>query len=267
VGYFDYFDVTDDPHAWRDSAMGYELERELRDAGFAPLGVAKAVLRRDGQTFVNQVWVSDDGRVMTKDWAELATLFEDGTIVKTMRRPSWGFFLTILTMQWRLRMHRADRHSHAFVAGPLTSVLAAHRARVAAFEKESPVVLARSMTEHFAVRLRDAELREARRRPLDLVALVLTSVTSMALAFLPVLWLLRATGWHARRLGPKLLVTFELTALIMVGIFIAALPLRYVTTTWIGPWLVRLRPGPPPRPAAALIELARDVPSGTLKAP
>lgn len=264
MGYFDYFDISDDPRAWRESALSYPLERELRDAGFAPLGVAKAVVRGTTQTFVTEVWVSDDGRVMTNGWPELVTLFEDGTIVRTMRHLSWWF---TLKMRWRLQMHRADRHPQAFVAGPLSAVLEAHRARVATFEKETPVVVVRSMTEHFAVRLREAELRDARHRPRDRVALVLTSFFSLALAILPVLWLLQSVGWHARNLGPRLRIAFELSALITLGIFISALPLRYVMTTWVAPWLVRLRPGPPPRPASAWIELARDVPSGTLKDP
>jgi hypothetical protein len=239
------------------------LEQELRDEGFAPLGVAKAVLRANKHTLVAQIWVADGGRVMTNGVNELVTLFEDGTIVKTSRRLSLSFQMTVW---WRLRMHRADRHPHAWISGRLAALLAAHRERVALFEKETPVVVARSMTEHFAVRLRDAELREARQWPTHLLALWMTGILSCALAWLPVIWL-RMHGWRARAHGPKLLVVAELTALLFVGMFIAALPLRYLTVNVVAPWIMTLRPGPPPRPAAAWMELARAVPSAKLDLP
>jgi len=260
---FDYYDLSGDKAAWRYTALDDDVEIELRRAGFVPLGVVKAELRAHKQTrLTTQVWVTEDGRVVTNGPLELATLFEDGTIVKTSMRPPRAIFTR---ERWVLRMHPNDRHPHAFVEGSLEKRLAAHLETVARFEKESRVVPIASMSEYFAVRLRDAELRIARHNPQHVISLWTTSIVSLAVGFLPVIWRARKLGPHKHAFVPHLLATLQLTTLFFLALFIVALPLRALMVTWISPWIVRLRPGPPPRPAADWIELAREIPSGTLK--
>ena len=254
---FDYYDLSNDKAAWRFTALDDDDEIELTRAGFRPLGVAQARLRANqNRRLTTQVWVSDDGRVLA-DGAELATFFEDGTIVKTNIRPQSPFFNAT---RWRIRSHPKDRHPYALVEGPLSARLAAHDEQIARFEKDSPVVVAGSMTEHFAMRMRDAELRIARQRPEEVIT-VWTSVTlGMTASVVIMLTLLMRLPKHTS--FPQ---TAGVIACSTLAFLIVALAIGKVLFTWIAPWLVRLRPGPPRRPAAAWIEIARDVPAGTLE--
>ena len=253
---FDYYDLSNDRAAWQHTTLDEDDELELRHEGFRPLGVVRAVHRVDTKRkLTNQVWVSADGRAMA-DGDELATLFEDGTIVKTNRRPAWWFFNPVC---FRVRSHSRDRHPYALVDGPLSARLEAHRAQVARFEKESAVVVIDSMTQHFAARLRDAELRISRQRPEELIVVWVTALLSLVFGLsCLVAWRLEHPE-RAPRADAGAVVFFFL------GFLIAMIPIGKAMFTWVAPWLVRLRPGPPPRPAAALIELAREVPEGTLE--
>jgi hypothetical protein len=258
---FDYYDVSKDESAWQISTLDEDEEVELRYARFKPLGVVRAVHRVNTKRKVtSQIWVSADGRVMVDGGLELATLFEDGSIVKTNRRPEWSFFDPVC---WKIRSHPKDRHPYALVEGDLAARLAVHLEQVARFEKESPVVVAESMTHHFAARLRDAELRIARSRPEELIV-VLVSVTSGMAAMVTSLFAWQLSLTHpSRHLSLGTLVLWLMLG--TLAFFIVALPAAKVMFTWVAPWLVRLRPGPPPRPAATLIELARDIPASTVE--
>ena len=257
---FDYYDLSNDGAAWDFTALDDDDMIALRRAGFRPLGVSRAVLRSNARRkLTNQIWVSADGRV-SADGGELATLFEDGTIVKTNHLPPSAF---IEPAYWKVRSHGKDRHPYTFVDGPLSETLAAHLEQVARFDKESPVVVFSSMTQHFAVRLRDAELRIARQRPEEWIV-VLTTVTlgmaSMCTAI--VAWGMRLPGPRPHNHPKEIIPGVTLGALAFI---IVAMAVFKVTSTWIAPLLVRLRPGPPPRPAATWIERAREVPAGTLE--
>lgn len=253
---FDYYDLSKDDAAWKLTTLDEDDEIALRRAGFRPLGVVRAVHRLDTRRkLTNQVWVSDDGRVMA-DGEELATLFEDGAIVKTNRRPSWWFFNRAC---WQVRSHRRDRHPYALVDGPLPARLAAHHELVARFEKESPVVVAESMTQHFAARLRDAELRISRQRPEERIVVWVTALASL---FVAVACLFAWRVQHPDR-TPRVAVGGLI--FFFLGFLIAAIPIGKAMATWIAPSLVRLRPGAPPRPAATWLELAREIPAGTVE--
>jgi len=253
---FDYYDLSDDDKAWELTALDEDDEIELRRAGFRPLGVSRAVLRvNTHRKLTNQIWVSDDARVMA-DGDELATFFEDGSIVKTNRRPPWAFFERAV---WQVRSHPRDRHPYTLVDGTLKERLGAHLEQVARFERDSPVVIAESMTQHFAARLRDAELRISRQRPEELIVVWTTGLLAMAFG------LACSMYWRFHHPGRALSLAAATMALLMLGFLIAAIPIGKATAIWIAPFLVRLRPGPPPRPASAWIELAREVPPGTVK--
>jgi hypothetical protein len=254
---FDYYDLSRDDAAWDYTALDDDDMIALRRAGFRPLGVLRAVLRSNARYKVtSQVWVSADRRV-TADGGELATLFEDGTIVKTNTPPEGAFFDA---MYWKVHAHPSDRRPYTFTAGPLSDKLAAHLERVVQFEKESPVVPFESMTQYFAVRLRDAELRIVRQRREEWMVVPVTGVLAMGCAVAALLtWKLRLP----HRPQPRDLI--PALVLLVLAFLIAAVPVAKVMSTWIAPRLARLRPGPPRRPAADWIECAREIRAGSLE--
>jgi hypothetical protein len=206
----------------------------------------------------NQIWVSADGRVMA-DGDELGTLFEDGSVVKTNKRRPWSLFDRV---SFQIRSHPKDRHPYTLVDGTLRERLAAHREQVERFEKDSPVVVVESMTEHFATRLRDADLRISRQRPEEIITVWVTVSAAMAFTVACIVaWASRIPRPH--RLTPAQLVPALVFALL--GFAIALIPVGLVMATWVAPWLVRLRPGAPIRPAAAWIALAKKIPEGTVE--
>lgn len=253
---FDYYDLSNDEAAWQLTTLDEDDEVALRHARFRPLGVVRAVLRaRSSRKITSQIWVSEDGHVMVDGGAELATLFEDGSIVKTNRRPAWSFFDRVA---WQIRSHPSDRHPHVLVDGSFSDRLAVHREQIARFQKESPVVVADSMTHHFAARMRDAELRISRQRPEEIIVVFVTGILSMAFALTCMM------AWRIGHPGRHVWMAVAAMVLLILGFLIAAIPIGKAMSTWVAPWLVRLRPGPPPRPAATWIELARKVPRGTI---
>jgi hypothetical protein len=251
---WDYLDVSADPHAWECAELREGLQHDLVMGGFKPLGCVCAVLRWNGTQLIDQVWVGDGGRVMVtaRDGAELATLFEDGSVVKTaMRMPMRATLANAVP-----KYHRDARHEHELVSGTIEIVLARHRERVAPFEKESPVVLVTSMREYFAARLRAAELRDWRMRPQFVIALWIALACSWA-GVVGVFVSMIAKRHHHASVLPVALTAF------LAGV-IAYLPGHLLANLWLAPLIMRFRRGPAPRPAAELLEMADLVEKGRL---
>jgi hypothetical protein len=114
------------------------------------------------------------------------------------------------------------------------------------------------MTQHFAARLRDAELRISRQRPEEILVVWVTGLVATAFA------VTCSITWRVQHPGRNFRIATATTALLVLGFFIAAIPTGKAMAIWIAPWLVRLRPGPPPRRAATLLELARKIPTATI---
>jgi hypothetical protein len=185
--------------------------------------------------------------------AELATLFEDGSVVKTYTVGGRAGFVE----NFRLRRHPRDRHDFLRVGGEIDVVRARHIERIARFEADSPVVLAGSMLPYLAMRIRTGELIvAAARRRRDIAQLI--TVAAMALAAVLVFsW--QARLHHHPHPGVVLLV--------LLAMFIAGIPAAYLSGDWVAPPLARLRPGPPPRPAKVLLELAANIKPPPPKSP
>jgi hypothetical protein len=248
---FEYSDVSDDRRAWLRTKLVRLLEHDLISAGFRPVGCTQALHRTSGQELLDQLWVGEGGRVMAcaGAWAaELITLFEDGSIVKTATCAS------ALTPTWRLRRHPADRHEYlALRRARIEAMLARHRERIAPFEARSAIVLG-SMHTYLATRLRTGELivqAVARRHGVGLVCMVLGEVA----AFIIVMVIT-----HRRHFPPH-----GGLALALLAMLIAAPAAFLIGLEGIGPLMTRLRPGPPPRSASVLLEIASALPRGRLK--
>ncbi|HEY1956111.1 MAG TPA: hypothetical protein VGH28_10865 [Polyangiaceae bacterium] len=253
---FDYFDVSDDRAAWAATEPHEDRTHALIHAGFKPLGCAMAKLRVGRRVLLEQVWIAHGGRVMAGvgGGIELATLFEDGTIVKTSQPFRWAF---VHTTWWHLRKHPAARHFHETFAAHAEDLLARQESRVKDVEARGGVVVpATSMKAHFAMRFRAADLRIA----LQLVEVHVIGIATLILSLLAgvaAVWARLAThGRHGRMEHPLLLL------LGLAATIIAILP-----TTWLArmgaaicmPWFFR---GPPPQPASELLARAESVPAG-----
>ena len=194
---------------------------------------------------IDQVWVGDGGRIMVTagNGAELATLFEDGSVVKTSTQGGRPH----LAENLRLRRHSRDRHDYLHVGGDIDFVRARHLERITRFEADSPVVMVASMLPYLAMRIRTGELIvTAVRRRHHIAPLFTIAVTG--LAAVPVFY------WQAR-LHHHLPETLVLAVLAML---IAGIPATLWSEDWVAAPLTRLVPGPPPRPAKVLLELAAN---------
>lgn len=253
---FDYFDASDDPLARRAAATPPEVLDALETLGCVCVGHALAVLRLNGIELVTEVWRTPDERALIEleprtGRAELATWFADGTIVRTLQRPTWWQWIHAAP---GARNHPADRHASAAYVGTLPGVAARHRARVAEMEgRAGGVVPAADLRAHFAMRRRAAELRDARMVP----QLTLALVMAVALGLAGALATLRAL----KGAGPS---PPGAAVLAVLAAHLVAIPVHYVAKWFVAPWVVRLRRGPPARPAADMLAQA-DVPRGRLR--
>jgi hypothetical protein len=222
---------------------------------FTLLGYAHAWLRSRGQHLVHEVWVSPDRlsqAVMTgSEQLELVTLFEDGTVIKTILRPDLA---TWLFMAPGMRAHSADRHSTRSVAGEPADVFRRHVERIEQHEQQHGVrpVPVESMCVHFATRIRARDLLNARFAWHFTIAHVMGGVG----AFVAVI-AVNVRGMLSH--GPDFPTSWRAIVLAAPLAMIATL-LSYGMGLWfIAPTLVRLRPGPPPLPAAELMDRAQQV--------
>jgi hypothetical protein len=248
---WDYFDASDDPLAQGRCEVPDTVTVTLDRLGFERLGHALAVFRMNRMELVHEVWTSDDGVTLAEVTASsgrvsLLTLFEDGTIVKTsVRPPLFDWIYSAPGTRWP----RAAQLTHAYVTGPLDDVLARHRDRVA--ETKKTPIPATMMQTYFAMRIRQGELLVATIYPQLMVAIVLSTVLSLAIT-LPFLRVY--VHRHGKSPGAVLLA--------MIGATIVLLPTQHVAKWFIAPYIVRLRSGPPPRDAETLCAVASEVPSG-----
>jgi len=259
---WEYFDVSDDLRARAVFDMlrqeHPEAIRELAQAGFRPIGRALGVIRGNRASVLSEVWVGDDGRMLAsvgpRGGSELGTLFEDGTIVKTAERPPLLDWLTI-GMEVAPRQ-RGSGHYFRTVPGDFGERMASHRALVARFERGSPVVREGSMKVHFAMRLRVAELRDARIRAQQMLTLWVGVLLGAAFAVGAILVRHRLYGR----------LSFGATELVgLSASLVASVPAYYAAKWWLAPALVRLRRPPPPRPAAELLAMAERVQPGSVR--
>lgn len=240
---FDYFDASDDPLARQTAATPAAVLDALESLGCVELGHALAVFRLNGVELVTPVWRSADARTQVEleartGRADLTTLFADGTVVKTLQRPPWPQWIHVAP---GVRHHPRDRHVCAAFPGTLGGVMARHRARVAELEAAGGVVVpATEMRVHFALRRRAAALRDARMDAQLTLAIVFAAALAVAASVLT----LRALG-DRPALAVALLATL---AALLVGI-----PAHYASKWFVAPVIVRLRPGPPPRAADAML--------------
>lgn len=247
---FDYFDASEDRRASYRAPLVDLLEHDLVSAGFRPVGCAVAVQRATGREQISQVWVGERGRVMAGaafHCVDLITLFEDGTIVKTATKESW------YAQTWRLRRHPADRHDYIALRARLEPVLALHRERIAAVEARSRVVPA-SMQSYLATRLRTGEVIVADVIRRYRVALVCMVIAGFAVA-----------TWSTFAAHQRHFPRFSVPVLAGLAAMIVMPPVFQVVLLWLSPLVARLRPGPPPRPASVLLELASALPPRRLR--
>jgi hypothetical protein len=250
---FVYHDASADPLAPERCEIPAARQAELARAGFERLGYTLAVLAMNGAELVHEIWMGSDGRVLVElearsGRADLVTLFEDGTIVKTIERQpllDWIFAAPGTTMRAR------DRVLHASVGGPLERVIARHAARVAEVEKRAAVFACTTMQGHFASRLRIAELRDARMY----LHLVLAVVIAVVVAIASAIALRHALGYPQHPPPPVRLM-------LVVAAFIVMIPAHFVAKWFVAPYVVPWFAGPPPSPASELFARAKDVPPG-----
>jgi hypothetical protein len=248
---WEYFDASRDPRARSTCAVPDSVRDELLALGFRPLGHARAVLRARSVEIFNAVWKDEDGRVFASLGAagevELGTLFEDGTLVKTLQGTLGHWFDEGAGV---LQHWPGTQHFYELAEGPVAAVVERHRERVKSIEKTAPVVSG-AMKVHFAMRLRVAELRDARIREQMILTLWLTFLLSTAFTVgAEIVWL----RTHARH-SPGVV------ALICVAAFLVArLPANRAARWWISPWLVlHFRRPPPLRTAKSLLEMAETI--------
>ncbi len=253
---FDYFDASEDPLARRAADTPPEVIDALDILGCVHLGYALAVLRLNGHELVTDVWRTADARVLVEleartGRAEFATWFADGTIVRTLQRPSWWQWIH---MAPGTRNHPRDRLTSAAYLGTIGGVAARHRMRVAEVEREgATVVEATELRVHFAMRQRAAELRDARIRGQFALATAMAVALGLVGAWVTVKTL---KGDGPPPPGAALLA--------LLAAHLVAMPAHYVAKWFVAPWMVRLRPGPPARTAAEMLAGA-EVPRGRVR--
>lgn len=257
---FEYADVSADPRArfWAD--VPAELRRELARLDFESLGYAHAFQPRTRAHMVHEVQVSSDARTQAvlnayAPQAELVTLFEDGSIVKTQQRPPLS---TWLLMSPGMGGHRDDLVFHEAVPGDVGALVRRHDERIDSRERNHGIrpVAMDSMCAHFAVRFRTLELLSAR-LPTQFTLSACLAIASQVVA---ALWIFRIA---LRRFGPE---TSRVWVALLAGLggIITMLGVFQLTLYWIAPYLLRLRRGPSPATANVLLERAAAVPEQPL---
>ncbi len=253
---WDYFEASRDPRARSACAVPDGVRDELLAAGFRPLGHVRAVLRARGVEIFNAVWKDEDGRIFAALGAagdvELGTLFEDGTLVKTLQGTIGHWFGAGAGV---LQHWRGTRHFYELVGGPFAVVLERHRERINA---EPVPVVTGALNVHLAMRLRVAELRDARIRKQMILTFWLT-------AFLSTVFMCGAAVVCLRTHPRHLALAMELVCL--TAFVVALLPSNRAASWWISPWLVLHFHRPPPlRTAKSLLEQAEAIPSSPMEA-
>jgi hypothetical protein len=254
---FEYADVSEDPNASSWADIPTVLRREIGRLDFVQLGYAHAWHRKHHAHLVHEVFVSADARTQAVVHAqaphvELITLFGDGSIVKTQQRPPTS---TWVLMAPGMGAHRADGLLFESVDGDASTMVRRHEERVRVHELAAnvPTVRMDSMQAHFAVRLRAAELLNAR-FPLQFgLAIALAFATQVVGSYF-------VLSFARSRLGPDA-PRLWLALLAALGGTIAALGVFQLVLYWAAPYGLRwARPGPPRVGATTLLERAAEVP-------
>lgn len=253
---FTYTDVSLDPTASARVGVPAELAREVEAMGAITLGYAQAVLEGK-DAMVTQVLRVPSGvallsltRCRLNGYVETCfeSLFEDGSIVLTTRKPPRGWHKLAAGMRHRAR-DRAHLRAVPFDAS-MDDQLRAHMAQVrrVARERDTQVLLHDTMDVHFARRLRAQELRTPRMHAMLTSTLALT-----ALAFLGILAAAVAVG----RAGDQ-----GALSSVFIGLSFASLLLARVFDVclhYLSPWIALVvARTPSARSGEALVAMARQ---------
>ncbi len=251
---FEYADVSADPVASFWAEVPLDVKRTLDRLEFERVGYAHGHLAQCQVHLVHEIRVSPDGLVQSVAGrgppdVEFASLLADGTVLKSIPRPPP---LIWLNMAPGMRHQARDRHLLFAIDAPIEEVLADHRHRLEALveERGSPAVPLDSMAAHFAVRLRSAELRDAR-IPSHLWFAYIGAMLTMMASVVGLAGYLKSLG--------ALKSNWSVVLCILAGL-IVYVPAHRVILWQIAPRLARLLPAPPPSDAVALMARGRQVP-------
>lgn len=257
---FEYADVSDDPDAPLWANVPTDVRAAMIRLGFEALGHAHAWHRQGRVHLVHEVRVSENLRTQAVLGAsdptiELASLFEDGTIVKTILRPSKASWMLLAP---GMAYDRRDRFFFEAVDGAAADVLRRHQQRLDERVRDTGgcTVALDSMRAHFAIRLRSAELMNAK-----LPAQIgLSAGAAVACGVLAIIGL---TALVVSRFGTD--VSVPLLALLgVLAAGIVMIPVFKAMLWWIAPYVVRFWPGPAPSSARELWSRASAIPTRPL---
>lgn len=280
-----YTDVTDDPAARDRSTISDAWFEEAARLDFHFLAwtfttldeklLEKLSPRRnvDDVSFLTAVLVSGDraflslSRTKQLDELSIMTIFEDGTVLSTSRKPHARFRLR----RWRLE-HTPARHRYHLTFHDVASIatlVSIHEARVAAEEKRGlRVVTIGDLPTYLSMRKRWREIDDPRREHETKIAngiSLSTTLLGVVAAIATGVRLAPSMGGYALIIaivGALLALPLGIGAFLIAHRFFAPLIARVAEMTSM---LVAWRaPAPPPRPAHELRRLADQVKRGRL---
>lgn len=257
-------DVSQDATARTRSGLPHALFDALGALGFDIVGWSAArptaVAGPTGSRMLTAVHASRDGRALgtltrVGDLQDItfSTLFEDGTIVQTGKKPSsqWWY------LRWGLDVPSRHDYALSYVDADIPELYALHEARVATEELcGRKVVASHGLRTHFAIRKRYRQFSDPRMRRQEAIAKAIGACASLA----SMVGIGVALGRHGSQGGLAAvagLVGLAASFFVGFGAFIGAL-------YFVAPILARSAKAPARRPASELLLLVDDVPMAWL---